>query len=331
MTLRARDTTRRAFVLLALVLLLSPTAARSQPSGRVQRIGVLLHDGAPPGLLETFRAGLRDLGHVEGKTVAIETRDAAGRTERLGPLADELVRLKVDVILALNTPASQAAKKATATIPIVIARTADPVHSGLVASLAHPGGNVTGLSYNNTELGPKRIQLLREILPSVSRVAVLSNADNPGHALQIPVMERASADLGLKLSSFTIRRPDEVPAALQSVVRARAEALFVLDDTALTRHRAQILKLAAAHRLPVVSRYRDFAEAGGLIAYGPSLPAVYRRTAHYVDRILKGAKPGDLPLEEPTEFDLVVNLKTAKRLGLTIPPSVLLTASSVIE
>ena len=321
---------RRTLILFVLVLL-SPATVQSQPASGGHLIGILLHDGAPPGLLETFRAGLRDLGHVEGRTIAIEIRNAAGRTERLGALADELVRLRVDVILALNTPAAQAAKKATATIPIVVARIADPVNSGLVASLAHPGGNVTGLSYNNSELGPKRIQLLREILPNVSRAAVLSNADNPGHTLQIPAMERASSDLGLKLLSFTVRGPADVPAALQAAARARAEALFVLDDTALTRQRAQILKLATAHRLPVVSRYRDFAEAGGLIAYGPSLPAVYRRTAHYVDRILKGARPSDLPLEEPKEFDLVVNLKTAKALGLTIPPSVLLIASSVIE
>jgi putative tryptophan/tyrosine transport system substrate-binding protein len=306
-------------------------AVHAQPAGQTRHLGILLYDGAPPGFVEAFRNELRALGHVEGKNLSTETRNAAGRTERLGGLADELVRLKVDVILTMNTPAAQAARKATTTIPIVMARAGDPVRSGLVSSLAHPGGNVTGLSYNNADLGPKRIQLLREILPAMSRLAVLSNVDNSGHTPQIPEMERACSDLGLKLQSLPVRGPSDFPAAFQAAARARAEALVVLDDTTFTRHRAQILKLAGAQRMPVVSRYRDFVEAGALIAYGPSLPAVYRRTAHYVDRILKGARPGDLPIEEPTEFDLVVNLRTARALGLKIPRSVLLIATHVIE
>ncbi len=318
-------------LVLVLTLLSAAGAVQAQPPGQARRIGVLLYDGAPPGFLEAFRDELRALGHVEGKNLRTETRNAAGRNERLGALADELVRLEVDVILAMNTPAAQAAKKATATIPIVMARAGDPVASGLVSSLARPGGNVTGLSYNNADLGPKRIQLLREILPGLSRVAVLSNAGNSGHTPQIPVLERATTDLGLKLQSLPVRGPGDFPAAFQAAARARAEALLVLDDTTFTRHRGQILKLAAMHGMPVVSRYKDFAEAGGLIAYGPSLPAVYRRTAHYVDRILRGARPSDLPIEEPTEFELIVNLKTARALKLTIPPSVLLIASHVIE
>lgn len=320
----------RLFVV-ALAVLSVAGAVQAQPAGPARRIGILLYDGAPPGFLEAFRDELRGLGHVEGRDLAIETRNASGKTGRLGALAAELVGLKVDVIVALNTPAAQAAKKATATIPIVMARAGDPVRSGLVSSLSHPGGNVTGLSYNNADLGPKRVQLLREILPAMSHVAVLSNADNPGHTPQIPELERASSELGIKLQRLVVRNPADFPAAFQAAARARAEAVLVLDDTTFTRHRGEILKLAGRHRLPVVSRYRDFAEAGGLLAYGPSLPAVYRRTAHYVDRILKGARASDLPIEEPTEFELVVNLRTARALGLKIPPSVMLIASHVIE
>ena len=317
--------------ILVFALLVAPVVALAQQASQVQRIGVLLHDGAPPGLLEAFRGELQGLGYVEGTNIAIDLRDAAGRNERLGGLADELVRLRVDVILAVNTPAAQAAKKATATIPIVITRVADPVKAGLAASLARPGGNVTGLSFNNAELDPKGIQLLREILPGISRVAVISNANNPGHTAQIPALERACSQVGLELLSLRVRDPRDFPAAIGAATRARAEALFVLDDTAITKHRERILQLAAAHSLPVVSRYKDFAEAGGLIAYGPSLPSMYRRAAHYVDRLLKGVRARDLPVEEPMEFDLVINLKTAKTLGLRVPPSVLLIANHVIE
>jgi putative ABC transport system substrate-binding protein len=318
-------------LVVGLTILLGVEAVEAQPKGPARRIGLLLYDGAPPGFLEAFRDELRALGRVEGPNLAIETRDAAGRAERLGGLADDLARIKVDVIVALNTPAVQAAKEATTTIPIVMARAGDPVKSGLVSSLARPGGNVTGLSYNNADMGPKRIQLLREIVPGLSRAAVLSNSTNPGHTPQIPALEAAGTELGIKLLSVRVRGASEFPSAFQATGRARAQALLVLDDTTFTRHREEILRLAAGQGMPVVSRYKDFAEAGGLIAYGPSLPAVYRRTAHYVDRILKGARPRDLPIEEPTDFDLVVNLRTAKALGLTIPPSVLLTATHVIE
>jgi putative ABC transport system substrate-binding protein len=321
---------RKTFVLL-LTFLSVAVVVQAQQTQKVPRIGVLLYDGAPPGLLEAFRQGLHDLGYVGAKNITIETRNAAGKNERLSALADELVRLKVDVILALNTPAALAAKKATTTIPIVITRVGDPVKAGLVSSLARPGGNVTGLSFNNSELGPKRIQLLREILPRIARVAVLSNADNSAHTPQVAEMELASSRIGLEVLSLPVRGSSDFSAAFQAATRARAEALLVLDDTVITRHRGHILKLAAAHSLPVVSRYKDFVEAGGLVAYGPSLPAVYRRAAHYADRILKGASPSDLPIEEPTQFDLVINLKTAKALGLTIPPSVLLSATHVIE
>ena len=319
----------RAAVAVLLVALLPVSAAAEQST--VRRIGVLLYDGAPPSLLEAFRAGLRERGYLEGKDIAIEMRDAAGNNGRLAALADELVRLNVDLILALNTPAALAAKKATTTIPIVITRVTDPVKSGLVASLARPGGNVTGLSFNNSELALKGLQFLREVLPDISRVAVLSNAGNPAHAPQIAVLERAGPQLGLEITSVPVRGRGDLAPAFQAAGRARAGALFVLDDTGITRYRGEIARLGATQGLAVVSRYRDLAEAGGLFAYGPSLPAVYRRAAHYADRILKGTKPSDLPLEEPAEFDLVVNLKTAKALGLTIPPAVLLRATHVID
>jgi putative ABC transport system substrate-binding protein len=323
---------RRTFIATsAMAILAAPLAAEAQQASKVHRIGVLSHDGAPPGLLEAFLEGLHELGYVEGKNITIELRNAAGKNERLSALADELLRLKVDIILAVNTPAAQAAKKATATIPIVITRIGDPVKSGLVPSLARPGGNVTGLSVNTPELAPKRIQLLREALPGISRVAALFHADNPGAILNMEEAGRASSKLGLQFLRLPVRGPSDFPGAFQAATRARAEALVVIDDGAVTQHRGQILTLAMNHSLPVVSIYKDFAQAGGLIAYGPSLPALYRRAAYYVDRILKGAKPSDLPIEEPTRFELVINLKTAKALGLTIPRSLLMRADQVIQ
>ena len=317
--------------LVIVVFLLAAIAAQAQPASKVDRIGVLLHDGAPPGLLEGFREGLRELGHVEGKDITIELRNAEGKNERLSTLANDLVRLKVDIILAVNTPSALAAKKATTTIPIVITRVADPVGAGLVSNLARPGGNVTGLSILPTGLAAKRVQFLREIVPGLSRVVVLYNADNPGNRFGIAEIEEASSQLGLQFLRLPVRGPSDFTGAFQAATRARAEALFVSDDVWLTQRRGHILKLAAAYSLPVVSNYRDFAEAGGLLAYGPNLPAVYRRAAYYADRILRGEKPASLPVEQPTQLDPVVNLKTAKVLGLTIPASVLLSANHVIE
>jgi putative ABC transport system substrate-binding protein len=315
---------------LALGFLAAPLAAGAQRASTPHHLGVLAQD-IQPGLLETFQDELQKLGYVEGKNITIRVRNAAGRSDRLPALAEDLLRLKVDVILAVNTPAAQAAKKATGTIPIVIMRVADPVKSGLVASLAHPGGNVTGLSFMPDELGAKGVQLLREALPSISRVAALYQADNPGALLVVAETERRSAQLGLRFLHLPVRDPRDFPDAFQAATRARTEALFVMDDGAITKHRGQLLDLAANHSLPVVSIYKDFAEAGGLIAYGPSLPPVYRRAATYVAKILKGAKPADLPVEQPTKFELVINLKTAKALGLTIPPSLLLRADQIIE
>jgi putative ABC transport system substrate-binding protein len=322
---------RLATIIAALVWLFTPLPSDAQQAATVPRVGVLLHHGSPPGFLEALRAGLQELGYLEGKNIVLELRNAEGKNDRLAALADELVRLRVDLILALNTPAAMAAKKATATIPIVIARVTDPVRSGLVSSLARPGGNVTGLSFNNSELAVKGLELLREALPRIVRVCVLSNAGNPAHNPQVAAMESAGDRIGLKLHSVPLRSPNDLPAAFQAVARVRADALFVLDDTALTRQRAEILKLATAHSIPVVARYKDFADAGALIAYGPNLPAIYRRAVYYIDRLLRGASASDLPLEEPSVFDLVVNLRTAKALGLTISQSVLVRADQVIE
>ena len=283
------------------------------------------------GKKRTVGEGLHELGYVEGKTITLEWRDAQGSREQLAALAEDLVRLKVDLIVAVNTPAALAAKAATTTIPIVITRAANPVESGLVASLARPGGNVTGVSSMHAEFSGKRVEFVREILPGLARVVVLFNADNPGQTPQIVELEQVSARLGLEFLPLPVRGPSDFPGAFQAATRARAEALFVLDDTTVTNHRAEILRLAAHHALPVVSRYKEYVEAGGLMAYGPTLLPAYRRAAYYVDRILKGAPPSDLPIEQPMYFALVINLKTAKAFGLTIPPSLLFQANKVIR
>jgi putative ABC transport system substrate-binding protein len=320
-----------AMVIAAVVLFFAPLESNAQQAAAVSRVGVLLHDGAPPGFLDAFRNGLRELGYLEGKNIELDLRNAESRNDQLAALANELVRRRVDVILALNTPAAMAAKKATPTIPIVIARVTDPVRSGLVSSLARPGGNVTGLSLNNSELAVKGLQLLREALPRITRVGVLSNAVNPAHTPQVTALEAAGDRMGMKVHSAPLRSPRDVSSAFEAFARVGVDAVFVLDDTAITRQRDEILKAATAHSLPVVARYKDFADAGALIAYGPNLPAIYRRSAHYVDKLLRGARPSELPLEEPSVFDLVVNLRIAKALGLSISQSVLARADHVIQ
>jgi putative tryptophan/tyrosine transport system substrate-binding protein len=321
---------RRDFIALLGGAATWPLAARAQQRELMRRIGILAQD-LQPGLLETLREELRNLGYVEGKSVGIELRNAAGRSDRLPALADDLLRLKIEVIVAVNTSAAQAAKKATSTVPIVIMRVADPVKSGLVSNLARPSGNVTGLSFMPDELGAKGLEMLREILPRIARVAALYQGDNPGALIVVSETERRCAQLGIEFLNLPVHEPRDFAPAFETAARAHTEAVFVMDDGAITNSRAQILDLAARHALPVVSIYRDFAAAGGLIAYGPSLPTLYRRAAHYVDRILKGEPARELPVEQPTKFELVVNLKTAKALGLTIPPSVLVRADEVIE
>jgi ABC-type uncharacterized transport system substrate-binding protein len=322
---------RRRFVLTTLAGVFAAPLAEAQQALKVHRIGVLSPDSPPPGLVEGFQERLRELGYVEGRNITTESRNAGGKSERLPSLADELVGLQVDVILTVNTAAAQAAKKATAAIPIVMTRVADPVKSGLVSSISRPGGNITGLSFLPEVLSAKQLQLVKEALPRASRVAAMSYAGNPGAAITVKGMEAASAQLGLQLLRVSVQAPGDFLGAFETVSRGRAEALIVVDDAMVTRYRVEVLRLAAKHSLPVISFYKPFVEAGGLIAFGASTPDMYRRAADYVDKILRGAKPADLPIEQPTKFELVINLKTAKALGLTIPPSLLARADEVIE
>ncbi len=309
---------------------LSSLALGAEPAPPVRRIGVLAQD-LQPGLLETFRDRLRQLGYSEGSNLVLETRNAAGHNDRLAALADELLRSKVEVIVAVNTPAAQAAKKATRAIPVVMMRVADPVKSGIVASLARPGGNVTGISFMPDVLGPKGVELLTEMIPGIRRMAALYQGNNAGAVLIVDEVVRKGALLGLQFVRLPVLGPADYAAAFETASRADAQALFVMDDGAITQQRRPILDLAARYRLPVVSIYKDFAQAGGLIAYGPSLSAVYRRAADYVVKLLRGEQPSDLPVEQPVDFDLVINARTARTLGVTIPPSVLILANEVIR
>ena len=322
---------RREFITLVGGMVASwPPIASAQRTGPVHRIGVLAQD-LQPGLLETFRDQLHKLGYLEGRTISIELRNASGQSERLAALVDDLLRLKVDVIVAVNTPAAKAAKKATKTVPIVIMRVADPVKSGLVDTLARPGGNVTGLSFMPDALGPKGVELLHEMLPKVTRMAALYEGNNAGAVIIVDEVQRIGEQMGLKFVRLPVHDENDYAGAFEIASRAKAEALFVMDDGAITKRRQKILELAAKHALPVVSIYRDFAVSGGLIAYGPNLNEVYRRAADYVDKLIKGESARFLPIEQPVAFDLVVNMKTAKALGLTITQSVLIRANEIIE
>lgn len=305
-------------------------AAAAQHAAPAHRIGVLAQD-IQPGLLEAFRDELRKLGYVEGKDISIELRNAAGHSEQLAGLAEELLRLNAEVIVAVNTPAVQAAKSATSTVPVVMMRVADPVKSGLVASLARPGGNVTGLSFMPDALGPKAVEMLREIAPRITRMAALYQGSNAGAVVIVDEVEHKGAQLGLRFVRLPVEEPKDYVDAFATAARANSEALFVMDDGAITKRRQEILELAGKNALPVVSIYRDFAKAGGLLAYGPNLDVVYRRAANYVDKLLRGEPASTLPVEQPVSFDLVINMKTAKALGLTIPQSVLIRADEIIE
>jgi len=321
---------KTTIVLLVGLTLASVHLAEAQQAKKLPRIGILSPGfPGPSPLLDAFRQGLRELGYVEGQNIAIEYRFAENKPEPLPDLAAELVRLKVDVILAINTPAVQAAKNATKTIPIVFTWVSFP--DSFVASLARPGGNVTGLTTLSEDLSGKRLELLKEALPGISRVAVLWNSANPNPTYQFREMERASLQLGIQLQPLGVRGPDELPNAFKVATREHAGALFVIEDAVLLQHRTRILDLAAKLRLPVASSYREFAEAGGLLSYGPNLPDHFHRAATYVDKILKGTKPADLPVEQPMKFELIINLKTAKQIGLTIPPDVLARADRVIR
>jgi ABC-type uncharacterized transport system substrate-binding protein len=323
----------RVTLILALGLFAAPLVAEAQQPEKVYRIGVLVLAplSARPQQWEAFRQGLREHGYLEGRNVVIEFRSADGKPERLAELAAQLTQASMDVIVGSGTPPVQALQGATRTIPIVMANVGDPVGAGIVGSLARPGGNITGLSLLATELSAKRLELLKEALPRLARVAVLWNPNNASVHLKFRETVSAARLLGLQLQSLEARVPGDLETQFQAAARVRTDALITADDQFLSSQRVKIVSLAMHHRLPVASEFREFAEAGGLCSYGPSLTDLARRTAIYVDRILKGAKPADLPVEEPTKFELVINLKTAKALGLTIPRSLLLQADQVIE
>jgi putative tryptophan/tyrosine transport system substrate-binding protein len=328
---------RRAFMVsITGSLLAAPLAAEAQEAAKVARIGYLSTNlAANPHTHEAFRQGLRDLGYVEGRNIVIEYRDAEGKPERLPALAAELVALKVDVIVAAaSNHLALAAKQATRTLPIVFAAASDPVASGLVTSLARPGGNVTGTSVLSPELVGKRLELLTQAVPGVSRVAVLWLPGALGERTEKDMLNEADVAaraLGVQLQFVEARGLADLDRAFSDMTRARAGALTVLPSLMFLREHRRLVDLAAKHRLPAVYTVKEYVDAGGLMAYAPNLADVFRLAATYVDRILKGAKPGDLPVEQPTKFELVINLKTAKALGLTIPPSLLQRADQVIE
>jgi putative tryptophan/tyrosine transport system substrate-binding protein len=315
---------------LCAMLLALGVSAQAQQSTKVRRIGVLRADSPPNLSAETFQQAMRDLGYVEGKNIFIEYRYAEGKVDRLPALAEELVRLNVDVIWALG-PAVSHAKNATKTIPIVITHVGDPVGSGLVASLAHPGGNITGLSGLAPELGGKRLELLKEVILRLSRVAVFGNPTTPANAQSLREMERTAGELGVKLQYLEVQSPKEIEPALLAASKGRAQAVLINRTPVSAVHYARIAELAIKNRLPTMYADREFVEAGGLMSYGADYIFMYRRVAVYVDKILKGTKPADLPVERPTKFEFVINLKTAKQIGLTIPPNVLARADRVIR
>jgi putative ABC transport system substrate-binding protein len=322
-------------LLLALTGLSAPGSVDAQTGTKVVRIGTLLPPARPaaPDWRErwVFAKALRELGWVEGKNLVIEDRWAEGRTERLPALAAELVGLKVDVIVAASWPAAVAAKNATTTIPILIVGAGDPVGTGLVQSLAHPGGNVTGLGDLATELSAKRLELLKEAVPKLSRVAVLWNAGDAGMGLRMRAIQAASRQVGLTVRPLGVHSLEDFDVAFTAMTQERPDALFVIADPLVTGNRKRILDFTAKHRLPAMYEFRAYAADGGLMAYGPSLDEMLRRAAVLADKIFKGTRPADIPVEQPTRLELVINLKTAKALGLTIPQSVLARADEVIQ
>ena len=314
------------FIVAILVLSLDfPSFAAEPQQVKTNRIGVLT-----VGYPEQFRQSLRDLGYVEGQNVALDVRDTGGKPERVEEFAFELARLKVDVIVATYPAAVFSAKRASARIPIVMVNTPDPVELGLVASLARPGGNITGVTSLSADLSLKQLDLLKEAVPRASRIAVLWNPDNPWHPVTVKGLQGRGRSLGVQLQFLPVRGPDEFDKAYQAMITKRAQAVLVLADPMTFAHRRQLAALAVKHRLPAMGSLRDYAEAGSLMSYWADGTDLFRRAASYVDKILKGARPGDLPIEQPTKYELVVNLKTAKELALTISPSLLLRAT-VIE
>ena len=327
-----------SIVTLVLSLLAVPLAAAAQPAGKVARVGVLLDEtpslstgSSSETTFETLSKALRDLGWVEGQNLTFEHRYAAGKNEILPGLAAELVRLQVDTIVTIGTPATRAAKNATETIPVVFARVADPVGFGLVRSIPQPGGNVTGVTIVNIDLAAKRLELLREAIPGLARVGAIWDPSMPTAAPELKQIERAARSLGMEIQPVGVHGPEEFEGALVAMTRQRAGALIVVSGRLFTEHRQRLAAITTTARLPMMSYRRENVEAGGLMSYGTNFRAMYRRAAIYVDKILKGAQPAALPVEQPTTFELVINLKTANALGLTIPPVLRLRADQIIE
>jgi ABC-type uncharacterized transport system substrate-binding protein len=320
------------FWLLITVLLITAPVAEAQQAKKIPRIGYL--GGGSAELervwLDAFLQGLRELGYFEGKNIIVERRYADGRYDQLTELAGELVRLKTDVILAASTPVAHGAMKATNTVPIVMV-VADPIGTGLVSSLARPGGNLTGLSDFHGDLITKRLDLLKEVVPSASRVAVLLNPGNPTCSLQMKELSAVAPPLGVALLSLEAKTPDDLGPSFSAMKNHRASALVVCGDRMFNTHRKQIFDLTTKNRLPAIYSTKEYADSGGLMSYGANFPDLYRRAATYVHKILTGAKPGELPVEQPTKFEFIVNLKAAKQIGLTIPPNVLARADKVIR
>ena len=326
----------KAFVIVVvftLSILITPSASQAQHRGRVPRVGYLGTSSASleRELVKAFREGLRDHGYIEGQNIVIEYRWAEGNYQRFPELVADLVKLKVDVILTAGTPGALAAKRATQTTPIVMAVTGEAVGTGLVSSLARPGGNLTGLTTMVPDLEGKRLEILGEVLPKLATLVVLLNTSNPLTAIQWEQAKTSAKALGIQLQPIELQRPEDFKDAFARVARQRPDAITMVADRFLLAHRTQIADFVAKTRLPAIYPYKDFVVAGGLMSYGPSYEDLFRRAAEYVDKILKGAKPAELPVERPTKFELVINLKTAKTLGLTIPPSVLQRADQVIE
>ena len=323
---------RRAVVAGLGAVLANPLGAAAQPAAKMPRVGLLgIGSSASSPDFEALRQGLRELGWVQGQSISFEDRTAVGDYSQIEDVAAELVRLKVDVIATSSTTAALAARKATKTIPIVTIVGSDPVEMGLAASLARPGGNVTGLAYQSREVLAKRMELLKETIPRLSRIAILWDRESRTQALTPHHAEPAARSLGLQIRRAEVRRTDDLEAVFASVARERPDALVLAPSQLFRAHRSRVIQLAARHRLPASYSDRSFVEEGGLMSYGSDSVAIFHGLAKYVDRVLKGARPGDLPIEQPTKFELVINLKTAKALALTIPPSLLLRADQVIE
>jgi putative ABC transport system substrate-binding protein len=326
-------TRRRLLSALATVAFAATLASIAQAQQKIDRVGFLGNSTAAleANLIGPFREGLRDLGYVEGGNILIEYRWAEGKYERFPALIAELIAQKVDVIVTAGTPATLAVKKATTSVPIVMIAVGDPVGTGIIASLRQPGGNITGLTSISPELDGKRLELLREVMPGVSRVAVLWNSASPLQVVGERRTHAAAKVLGIEVLSMGARTEEGIESVLATIAKKQPEALLVLADRLFLHHRNRIMSFAAQHRLPGVFAYRELVDAGGLMSYGPSYAGMHRRAAYFIDRVLKGTTPADLPVERPATFDLVINMKTAKTLGLTIPKSVLLRATELIE